>query len=293
MATHTLHSLTYQVARELGILKEGFATGGSTTTIIDTVERTEDNDFWNGGTAWILRDAGGAGAAPQGEQARITDHVASTATVTITTLTAAVASGDRYAVASNWVPLSTLVSQINAALLDLGNVPTTDTASITIASAQTEYTLPAAAGLDLRKVYIQSEQNDSNDNRWLEVTNWEVQHAAAGSQDLLVLPVQYPSGYDLKLLYMAPHGAMSVAADPLNEHVPPERVVYPAVLGCLYYLAQKTDWNRWDKYIRKWEGKVEQVRQSRPIKFPRRPSRLMIVRDGVYVNDSEPNKVRL
>lgn len=277
MATFTLSDLTYMVAREIGILKEGVATGGSTTTIIDTNERSEENDYWNGGTAWILKDAGGAGAAPEKEFALITDHVSATGTLTVATFSAAVGAGDRYAVANDWVPKNIIISQINSALLDMGPVPTTDITSITTADNQTEYTLPAAAGRDLRQVFIQTVDDDSDDNRWAEIRGWKVKQAVPGTADTLILDRQYPTGYDLMLVYMATHGALSAATDALNEHVPVERVVIPAALQCLYHLAQRTGWNKWDKYIARFEQRTEQIRQTRPILVPRRASKLMIV----------------
>lgn len=297
MATFTLFDLTYRVARELGILKEGVATGGSTTTIVDTNERTEENDYWNGGTAWILKDAGGAGAAPEKEYARITDHVASSGTLTVATFSAAVGAGDRYAVANDWLPNNIIISQINSALLDLGAVPTTDTTTITIADNQTEYTLPAAAGRDLRQVFLQTVDDDADDNRWEEIRGWRLKQAAPGTADTLILDRQYPSGYDLMLVYMATHAQLSASTDAMNEHIPVERVVIPAALQCLYYLAQKTGWNKWDQFIRRFETRTEQIRQTRPVIVPRRASKLMIVTsdelDSGKGYEFTVNKVRL
>ena len=50
--TYTLGELTYRAAREIEDVREGVATGGSTTTIVDSNNRTEHDDYWNGGTAW-------------------------------------------------------------------------------------------------------------------------------------------------------------------------------------------------------------------------------------------------
>jgi len=95
--TITLFELIRDVASHVGALVEGVATGGSTTTIIDTVVRTEPDDYWNGGDALIIYDAGGAGAAPQGEIKRITDFVSSTSTITAGTFTAAGETFEGYA----------------------------------------------------------------------------------------------------------------------------------------------------------------------------------------------------
>src|SRR3990167_6302277 len=89
----------------IGLLQYGRATGGSVTTVIDTnrPEEDEPEDFEDG-TIIILRDSAGAGAAPEGEFSRVTAYAPGTTTFTTAdTLTAAVASGDRYGVTGNLV----------------------------------------------------------------------------------------------------------------------------------------------------------------------------------------------
>src|SRR3989304_4405440 len=93
----TLFHLTYEIARRMRLTTPGTATTGSTTTIVDTASRTEPDDFWNGGVAWLLYDANGAAAAPEAEYKTITDFVNSTATVTAGTFTGAVGGGGRQA----------------------------------------------------------------------------------------------------------------------------------------------------------------------------------------------------
>src|SRR3970040_1573794 len=61
VATNTLFDLTYMVARELDILEESTATAaGTTLSLIDTY-RDEDDDYFNGGTLWLVGGAGGVG----------------------------------------------------------------------------------------------------------------------------------------------------------------------------------------------------------------------------------------
>ena len=52
--------LIYRVARECHLLTGGKATGGSTTSIIDTNYRTEDDDWWKGVGATSPRMRAGA-----------------------------------------------------------------------------------------------------------------------------------------------------------------------------------------------------------------------------------------
>lgn len=85
--------------RESGLGEYGTATSGSTTTIVNTGRlknaQYPSNRYVN---AWarIGKDAGGAGAAPEGELGACSAYAPSTGTVTVPTMTQAVAVGDGY-----------------------------------------------------------------------------------------------------------------------------------------------------------------------------------------------------
>lgn len=270
--TPTLFDLTYRVAREVGFLQEGVATGGSTSTLADTHDLTQDADFWNGGTVWILRDSAGAGAAPEKEYAIVSDFASPTVTLR-SNLTAAVASGDRYAIADDRVPLHTIISKINQALMDMGHVPYVDSTTLTIEGSKTEYTLPVQAGLDLREVWYQTYNSDADDNRWTLVDGWNVSVNTTGTGSTLILPTQLDAGYKLKLVYMAEHPHLYDYDDMLSDAIPMERIVYPAVRDCFIHLRQQTRRSDFDNDIATWTQKAEQVRNTRPIFEPKRRSR--------------------
>ena len=225
--TDTLFDLTYEVAGLCASLDEGIATNGTDGTIVDTDNRADDDDdLWNGGTVWILE---ADGADPEGEWSRIDDFVKSTSTIDLrATLSDDVAVGDRYAIINNEFTLDIIIAAINSALRLLGPIRTIDTTSITIESSKTEYELPLAAKRDLRKVYLQTNTADSDDNDWVELFNWYPLTGVAGSVSTLVLPSQYESGRELLLEYMAPHSKLYLEADKLNEVIPMERVIYRA-----------------------------------------------------------------
>jgi len=86
--------------RDTGLVKYGTATGGGTTTIVDTTSLKSSQfnaDNFSTGWARISYDAGGAAAAPETEIRDISAAFApSTGTVTTTAFSAAVASGDKY-----------------------------------------------------------------------------------------------------------------------------------------------------------------------------------------------------
>jgi hypothetical protein len=297
MAALTLFDLTYQTARKLKSAVEGTATGGTTTTVIDTVARTEDDDYWNGGTVWVLRDAGGAGAAPEKEYGEVTDFAASTDTLTLrSALTAAVAAGDKYAVARSRFPLWLLVQEVNSALQEMPPILITDTTSITTADEQTEYTLPNVANLDLREVWIQTVDDDADDNRWVKLHNWRVQFTATGTADTLILPWQYASGYDLKLVYTGIHPELHAAGDELSEQVDPSVVTNRAALGCAEWYRNKTQDNEaWlMDLITKLVQAVERDNQQKRPQHPGRTPRIIQPDTRDYYDPSEYiDKVRL
>lgn len=233
--THVLQGLY----RRLGG-KVLLATGGSTTTVVDTklaedlAEGNED-DVYNGGTVIVIEDAGGANAAPEGEFSRITDYVASTYTATFSpALTVAVASGDRVMVAPPDFPLYDVIEVVNDALRNLGEIPLPDT-SLTTAANQTEYTIPIALkGKELLDVEIQGTTSDANDNRYYPIPGYQIVPAASGTAGTLVIP-QYPSGYTIRLTYLGRHARVDAFDDPINEYLSPELVHASAMAHVLQW----------------------------------------------------------
>lgn len=225
----TLFDLTYELARLLGIVSEGILTGGSTTTLIDTVARAEADDYWNGGTAWITYDAGGQGAAPQGEYGYISDFVQSTATLTLrSALSAAVASGDRYALGRKRYPLELLIQKINEAF---GVIEKTDVTTVAVADQTLEYSLPSDV-LDLKQVWIQS---DTVVNDWQIITDFSVQKSATGSANKLIFKRQFTAGLAVKLVYVGYHQTLRIATDKLDDSYHIDRIIYNAAVGCLLW----------------------------------------------------------
>jgi hypothetical protein len=234
----TLFDLTYELARLLGVTSEGVATGGSTTTIADTVERTEADDFWNGGTAWITYDAGGAGAAPQNEYSFISDFANSGGVVTLrSTLTAAVAANDRYAIAGLRYPLQLLIQKINEVLSTIP-IQKDDITTITIAADQTEYSLPTDVWT-LNQVWLQRNTDDSNDNDFSRLYDWHVKKSATGTANVLMLDRQFNTDVILKLVYLTDHQTLRVSTDKLDTNIHINRVLYDAAVRCLLWYKSK------------------------------------------------------
>ena len=229
----TLFDLTYELARALGVLSEGIATGGDTDTILDSVERLEANDFWNGGTAWITYDAGGLGAAPQGEYGFVSDFALSGGNISLrTALTASVGAGDRYAIAGQRYPLQLLIQKINETF---GVIEKTDLTTVVIAGDQLLYSLPADV-LELKQVWVQP---TTDSDRWEPIYDWSVQKSATGSVNKLIFERQFMAGLAVKLVYVGYHQVLRIATDKLDDSLHSKQIVYNAAVKCLLWYKSK------------------------------------------------------
>jgi len=228
----TLFQAMVAAARALDALHESNATGGSTTTIIDTklANLGWNSDDFNGGMALLIRDAGGAGAAPEGESRQITDFVSS-GTITVDAFSAAAASGDSYGVMTSRYPRGLLVSKINECLAEYGDVPTEDITSLTTAASTSEYSLPVAAKKDLRQVWL-ARTTTANDYRWQAAMNCYVEHGAANGVGKLIFNYQPTSGYKIKLVYMAAHGYVQADTDVISDYVAVDWLAIATAVKC-------------------------------------------------------------
>ena len=233
--THVLQ----QLFRRMGG-KVTLATGGSTTTLLDTkladeLADSNEDDIFNGGTVLVLEDAGGASAAPEGEFSRVTDYVASTTTLTFSpAMTTAPAAGDRVIIVPPDFPLYDMIEVVNDALKYLTRIPRYDE-SLTTTNNQTEYTLPLALkGARILDVEVQGITTDANDNRWQPVPNWREGFAAAGSTGTFILS-QYASGYIVRITYLGEHPRVDAFDDYIDEFLDRNLVhacVFAHVLLC-------------------------------------------------------------
>lgn len=266
--------------RRLKGTKISIATSGSTTTIVDSklpeyLADSNEDDILNGGTVIIIKDAGGAGAAPEGEFNRISDYEDSNGTITVPdALTAAVASGDRYMyISSTDFPLYDLIETVNDALVGLGRIPRVYS-SLTTANAQTEYTLPVSLkGIDLHDIEIQRVLTDSNDNRYVSIEGWKITPADPGTAGLLTIP-QFASGYTLRIGYPGLHPRVSAYSDYISEYIHPELATAAVrAYAWQWYNDQRGGGDDWSKAKedRAW-NQLDLAKAEYPIKLP--PARI-------------------
>jgi hypothetical protein len=220
-----LTHLLQKAYRRLKVAKTSVATGGSTSTIVDTklvdyLGDGNEDDVLNGGTAIIVKDAAGAGAAPEGEFSRISDYD-DAGTITTSTLTAAPATGDTYMYISPDFPLFDMIEVVNDALVYLGRIPKIYTSLSTVAN-QTEYALPVALkGIDLHDIEIQGITTDADDSQYKQIVGWKITPALPGTTGLLTIQ-QYAAGYTLRIGYPGLHPRVSAFADYISEYIHPE-----------------------------------------------------------------------
>lgn len=268
-----LFDLVWKVVVELGTAKTGKATGGSTTTLIDTnALRLVENDYYNEGTLFILK---AGSAAPEKEFSKIKDFTQTSKTVEVyDALTAAPASGDTYGIANRRFPLYLVVEKINNALYMDGYIPGEDQ-SITTVAGQTEYTLPVGASRDLRQVLVQT-NDDSDMNLWTQVVNFDVQKTATGTQDVLVLAYELEAGRTLWLRYAKQHDELRIAGADLDEVIHPDRVVYAACAELLRWYRDKTRLRHLSDTINYLDAKATRAKDLHPLPvLPPRSAKIM------------------
>ena len=273
--TTTLSNITYAVASALGIVVEGTATGGSTTSIVDSINLTQADNYWRYGTAWILYDAGGLHASPEGKFAAISASTNSATSVTIATVTDAVAAGDRYAVGRKRYPLGKLTEKVNEALRSLGAIEMTDTTTLDTASNTVEYTLPVGANHDLRQVWLNGASGETD----IQLEGWSIEKSATGSGNLLALPLTLDAGSDIKLVYTGPHAELQVYSDKLDDSINPQLVVCKAAIGCLLWRRQRIgdDDGELTQQLNHFQDELINMIAKDPVRLPTKTGKKLIL----------------
>ena len=216
LAAPNLYDILLRVYDELGELRYGLATGGSSTTLVDS-GLGGANDDWNQGTVFVVEaDA----AAPEGEYAEVTDYVSSSGTLTFASsgidgISSAPASDDEYALASDDYPLDKMRGLVNRALVRMGYVPTV-VETLTTEANRKEYPVGRTEGI--RRVYI-SQVSTANNEGWVEMFNWRQE------LNVLIFRRQPPTGETIKFVDMSSHSRLAANSDTLNDEVPLNRIV--------------------------------------------------------------------
>lgn len=279
----TLFDLAWKTLVELGVTRTGTATNGATNTIVDTNGlKNIDNDYYNEGTAFVLYDAGGADAAPQGEFSIVSDYAKLTNTLTLqNALTAAVAASDKYGVASSRFQLHAVIETINLNLFADVYIPKVDT-SLTTVSGQLEYTLPTGVDVNLLDVLVATDTTSLQEDP-KPVLNWEIKWNATGTAQTLFLHQALPAGMKMYLVYGARHPDLRVASDKLDEAVHPDIVVFAAARDLLQAYVNKTRLKNFDRKLEVLDIKAQRAMDEHPLPpLPGRRARVPVFTRAWY-----------
>lgn len=189
----------------------GTASGGSTTTLIDTALIGEDSDWFNNGTVLFLS------GTLINKSAVVTDFNGITGTLTFATQTGAVIAGVRYAIIPAQYSRELLVGGMNAALSALGAVLMADDTTDTV-SGQEEYDLPAGV-VNVLRVAVASNSDDPYG--WKTNYHWRV------VDDQLHFDSGFAPTSDgavMRIIYRGEHGTVFADADVISPSVPAARL---------------------------------------------------------------------
>jgi hypothetical protein len=276
----TLFNLLLKSYERLGVLKTSIATGGTTTTVVDSIQTIERstrfvNDIRDG-CVFIPRTTDGE--APEGEFAAVSAFDPATGTITCGTLTAAVGAGDTYSWSNKLYPLYTMIELANSALQDLGDIRTVDTTTLDTNISDTEYSLAVDQKRRVCRVWYQT-NSDSDDNQWYEVNGWRTVPAAPGSTGELILPFapKY-GGMDIMVEYLSPHPEVSVCTSTISEDHDPEKVIRALVRQAYVWRNRKLQGS--EPMGIQFENKAEQEYRERKATHPtKRPPQ----KDDIFV----------
>lgn len=250
------------------------ATAGSTTTIADTLVTgfSDDDDAVVNGTIIITADAGGAGAAPEGEAQRISAYSETTSQFTVdTAFTQAVAAGDGAMFINSQFPFAELKQLANTMLADLGNIALVDT-SITSATGTNEYTLPV--GLKYTDP-IQVSYANSGANDRVPVTNFTVIPAAPGTTGKLVLR-NLPDARQVYVIYNGTHPLLTTFNSVISETIDPALASW-ALASCIWRWKEPTDPASLQR-LNEALSKEAQFKMERPIWKPLQQPHWLVIR---------------
>lgn len=289
----TVSKVLQSVYQNLGESLLSTATGGSTTTVVDSkLANTSRDNVWREGILFISRDAGGAAASPEGQFQRVSGYTNSSGTFTVdTAFTTSPALGDLYMVSSSYYPVQNAIQALNEALGNLGDLDLVDTTTLDTIDLVTEY--DAAVAWKRARPYridVQTLAGVTDDNQWREVRDWDWVPAAAGSTGLIVFAnYQYPSR-DIRVWYRDTHPAVYNYSDVIHEAFDPE-LVKTATLAKIYeWQVGRTQGA--DEFMVQRLARAEQQMENRKVERPtyrvKRGPKLLIVGGGLATDDDLP-----
>jgi hypothetical protein len=197
----TLRMAMLEVARMMGTVKTGTATGGTVNSLVDENSELVPGKY-NGGTLWML----------SGDNVDLCEIIKDSANMTFTlddNLALPIEAGDMYAVALPKFSKMDLKQAINFVLAHTQIIRVN--LALSVANSDT-YNLPSGVK-NVKKLFIAG--NTSDPYQWQENHYWDEING-----QLVFLPGKYPTdiGKPMKLVYMGNHGEIyELADDPAQQ----------------------------------------------------------------------------
>lgn len=280
--------------KDLGQLNVGKATGGTTGTIVDSGQaNTAKDNVWKDGCAFLIHDAGGAGAAPEGQFSRISGSTNASGTFTLAdALTVAAAAGDIYGYCSQYFPLQQMIQSVNDGLRMLGDLDLVDTVTLQADGATREYAAAVAwkrrrpARIDVQG-YTGAAGTD-DDWRELPYGSWDWIPAVAGTAGQIIFKDYLPDNYYLRVWYRDKHPGVYAYNSPIAEVIEFEIAVAAAVVKAVEW--QNNRISGADPFLLQRQAAAEQrlgnENAERKIEQVARGPRLFIIGPSMYDDDS-------
>ena len=233
--TYTLSQGLQDLYTDLGLGQSRKITStGTTTTSVDST----DTDANAEGSIIVISSTDAL--APQGEFGRITAY-ASGGTWTHDAITVATGAGDYVLINRSDLPLYDAIEAYNRALRSLGDLDWVDTSTLETVAQQTEYTAAVAWKRKRpKRIDIQTKLDDSNDNRWQTITDFDYIPAAANSTGLIIFKSQPNTLRDLRIWYEDVHPRVTTYNAYIREELHPEIVRQAALLAALEFMISQT-----------------------------------------------------
>jgi hypothetical protein len=271
----TLSNLLQGMYTQLGQGNKAIATGGSTTSVVDTLQNS-NSQYDN----WILFIASTTdGLAPIGEYKRVSAYSAGTFTPD-SAFSAAVGAGDAYLLVSTLYPLQSMIQSANDGLRSLGPVVLTDTTTLTYVPGQSEY--PAqVVWKRTRPFRIDIQSNPvTNDNEWVEVNPiyWDFIPSTPGTTGLIIFNAELNYNHSLRIWYLDAHPTLNVFSDVISETINEQVAVQAGVLQALVWQNGRQQGGS-NYLLQRQNQAVQDLQQAQavtPIWKPRRRTKLVI-----------------
>lgn len=230
--TYTRFDATLELARLLADVLESTATGGTTTTVVDTANLKPAGYYSgdDGGTLWLKL------STPATK--RITGHTP-VGTITFTPAqSAAIAAGNRYAAAPADYPHYVLVQALEHALDDIGTIPTEKT--ITAVADREDYDNDDDAIFDNKIVDVFISASTTDPNLWTRHQRWDQVYISTGKLTLRFDEFTCPTAaLPMRIVYLNRHAELTADSAIINPIINPELLVALARVHAVRWMYQR------------------------------------------------------